>query len=441
MARMREWASLDAAARRRHDDGARARAAAVNASLNAFMQITGTPVARPEAGPLAGLPYAAKDMFRTPERMPSCGLKIPAGFGIDGNSDLITRLVATGADLVGFTGMTELAYEPSGYNATFGRVRNPWNLDVISGGSSSGSAAAVAAGAVVAALGSDTGGSLRIPAHACGVTAWKPTNGLISTRGAMPLAPTLDTIGLLARSADDLLPLVPVMAPAAAPAHPLQRAVFLDDIASDCAPAIGRCLADVVAAIEATGVAIEQRDARPAIKAIDAHALIVMQAESARTHRDLIERNVLASALQRRLAKGLEISDAIMAASVAARPQLARDFDSQVLAGADVAILPVMPIETPAADACDPASERFSPKTLYALSALTRFVNMLGYPAVALPAGFDDNGLPVAVQIVGRPGADLALLDLVRRVQSTTDWHARVPHAVAHLVPEAELRS
>ena len=113
---------------------------------------------------------------------------------------VLARLGAAGADRVGFTNMTALAYEPSGFNAARGRVRNPWNPDFVAGGSSSGSAAAVASGSVVAALGSDTGGSLRIPAHACGVSAWKPTWGLVSIAGAMALAPTLDAIGLLARS-------------------------------------------------------------------------------------------------------------------------------------------------------------------------------------------------------------------------------------------------
>jgi aspartyl-tRNA(Asn)/glutamyl-tRNA(Gln) amidotransferase subunit A len=164
------------------------------------------------AGALGGLPYAAKDMFRMPSHRPSGGFGNAADLGITGTSDLLERLAVAGADLIGFTSMTELAYEPSGFNATRGRVRNPWNLDFISGGSSSGSAAAVASGVVIAALGSDTGGSLRIPAHACGVTAWKPTYGLVSARGAMPLAPSLDTIGLLARSAADLMPLVPFMA-------------------------------------------------------------------------------------------------------------------------------------------------------------------------------------------------------------------------------------
>ena len=148
-----------------------------------------------------------------------------------------------------------------------------------------------------------------------------------------------------------------------------------------------------------------------------------------------------APVLRRRLAKGLEIADAALAESIDARPRLVHDFEEQVLAGNDVAVLPVMAILTPSAAECDPASERFSPRTLYALSRFTRFVNMLGFPAVALPAGFDDRGLPIGVQIVGRSGCDLALLELVRHVQSKTDWHGRIPTAIAHLVPEPELPS
>jgi len=438
MNRIRDWSEFDPDAQRRRREDARAHAAALGPALNAFVEIV-PPAPSGMVGPLNGLPYAAKDMFRTPTREPGCGFDTGVAFAIEGFCDPIARLSAADADLVGFTQMTELAYEPSGLNATRGRVRNPWNLAFVSGGSSSGSAAAVASGAVVAALGSDTGGSLRIPAHACGVTTLKPSYGLVSTRGAMPLAPTLDTVGLLARSAKDLLLLQPFMeSPSAAEAP--RHAVVADDIVAECDPPIRRCLTDAVAAIESVGIAIERRPALiPVLEAVDHHALIVMQGESVREHRSRVDDAALAPALRRRLAKGLDISDEMLAASAAARDHLVGQFDAAVLADGGVFVLPVMPITTPTADRCDPASERFSARTLYALSRWTRFVNMLGVPAVAMPAGFDDNGMPVGVQIVGRAGTDLALLDLVRHVQAITTWHARVPHAVAHLLPEAAL--
>ena len=386
------------------------------------------------------MPYAAKDMLRTPSHQPSGGLAGAGELGIVGNSDLLDRLDEAGADRIGFTQMTELAYEPSGINSSRGRVKNPWSLDHVPGGSSSGSAAAVASGAVSVALGSDTGGSLRIPAHCCGITAWKPTYGLISTRGAMPLAPSLDTIGILARSAADLLPLATILADLP-PSRPIRDVVVFRDVAALCATDIAKACMDLARMLSDIRTTIEHRDALSAIEAIDAHALTIMFAESARVHRDRIADPALAPVLRRRLAKGLEVADDTLAASIEARPRLIADFEDQVLAGADAAMLPVMAIPTPTAAECDPESDRFSPKTLYAMSRLTRFVNLLGFPAVAVPAGFDERGLPVAMQIVGRPGSDLALLDLVRHVQSKTEWHGRAPTAVADLLPQLETAS
>jgi aspartyl-tRNA(Asn)/glutamyl-tRNA(Gln) amidotransferase subunit A len=423
-----DWTALDDDGRRDRQDSARALAHALNPVLNAFASIEGT-----AAGNSGGLPYAAKDMFRTPGHRPGGGFGGAVDLGIADDSDVLARLDAAGADRVGFTNMTEFAYEPSGFNATTGRVRNPWNLDVIAGGSSSGSAAAVAGGAVVAALGSDTGGSLRIPAHACGITSWKPTHGAVSVRGTMPLAPSLDTIGLLARSANDMMPLVRTIA-ALQPSPPVTRAVVVKDVVADCAPAIQNAAAEIIDVIAACGITITQRPGLAAIDAIDRHALIVMQGESARTHRARLDDAAIAPALRRRLAKGLDIDDATLAASVGARAGLVRDFDEQVLAGGEVAILPVMGIPTPDAAECDPTSQRFSARTLYALSRFTRFVNMLGAPAVSLPCGFDGRGLPIGVQIVGRAGCDLALIDLAHRVQARTRWHAHIPSAIAHLV-------
>jgi len=435
MHRIPDWTSLDAAARRRWLANAHERAETLDAALNAFVAIE--PALPRSGGALDGMPYAAKDMLRTPAHRPSGGLPGAGDLGIIGESDLLDRLDVAGAGRIGFTQMTELAYEPSGFNASRGHVRNPWNLDHVTGGSSSGSAAAVASGAVAVSLGSDTGGSLRIPAHCCGVTAWKPTYGLVSTHGAMPLAPTLDTIGLLARSAADLLPVAPVLADPPA-ATPIRRVVVAHDVLALCTPDIVRAHSDLIDVLTDLQIAIDHQNALAVIDATDTHALTIMFAESARVHRASIDDPAVPAVLRRRLAKGLEVPDATLTASIAARPDLIRDFETQVLADADAAMLPVMAINTPNAAECDPASDRFSPKTLYAMSRLTRWVNVLGFPAVALPAGFDRRGLPIAMQIVGRPGSDLALLDLVRHVQSRTDWHGRVPTAIADLVPQPE---
>jgi aspartyl-tRNA(Asn)/glutamyl-tRNA(Gln) amidotransferase subunit A len=222
------------------------------------------------------------------------------------------------------------------------------------------------------------------------------------------------------------------------PAGEVTRAVVPDDVLAECDPAIRRAVTNAAAAIEADGVALDRRPALIAIDPIDRHALIVMQGESARMHRASIDDATVAPTLRRRLAKGLDISDTALAESVNARTRLVDAFDEQVLAENDVAVLPVMPIPTPAAAECDPDSDRFSPRTLYALSRFTRFVNMLGFPAASLPAGFDHRGMPIGVQIVGRAGSDLALINLVRRVQTRSDWHGQIPNAVASLIRQAE---
>jgi aspartyl-tRNA(Asn)/glutamyl-tRNA(Gln) amidotransferase subunit A len=433
--RFPDWTASSEGVRQTMRATARRYARRLDARINAF--VTVDPGSPRRSGVLDGLPYAVKDMFNAAGHAPTCGLATAGELDIRGDSDVLARLDAAGADRTGFTNMTALAYEPSGFNAARGRVRNPWNPDFVAGGSSSGSAAAVASGSVVAALGSDTGGSLRIPAHACGVSAWKPTWGFVSTAGAMELAPTLDTIGLLARGVEVLRAVAGHMAELPE-AEAITRVAVISDSIAECEPAVRRAVDDGVAALAACPVTLARVDAMAAIDAIDRHALIVLQGEAARLHRARLDDPALDRGLRRRLAKGLDIDDRTLQQSRDARPALAADSIEQVLRGAQAAVLPVMAIRTPQADECDPGSERFSPKTLYALSRLTRFVNMLGFPALALPAGFDDRGMPVALQIVGRPGSDRALLDLGCRFQAVTDWHGRIPTGIADLVLAAE---
>src|SRR5262245_10286814 len=184
--RFPDWTELDAAERARLSASAGTLARRLEAQLHAFAAFE-SETSTSARGILDGMPYAAKDIFVCATRKPQGGLARPllmANVQQGAVPDLLDR---AGGRRIGYTAMTELAYEPSGYNAVNGRVRNPWNPEFISGGSSSGSAVAVASGSVVVAVGSDTGGSLRIPAHCCGVAAWKPSFGAVSTSGAMPL--------------------------------------------------------------------------------------------------------------------------------------------------------------------------------------------------------------------------------------------------------------
>ena len=163
-------------------------------------------------GVLHGVPMAHKDMYYDAGKVVTCGSKIRRDFVATTTSTALQRLKDAGTVRLGSLQMVEFAYGPTGHNPHYGAVRNPWNVDHITGGSSSGSGSAVAARLTFAALGSDTGGSIRMPAHFCGVTGFKTTVGLISRAGAMPLSQSLDTVGPLAQTVEDCALLVGLMA-------------------------------------------------------------------------------------------------------------------------------------------------------------------------------------------------------------------------------------
>src|SRR5437899_9860543 len=164
------------------------------------------------SGPLHGVPMAHKDMYYDAGKVVTCGSRIRRDFVATTTSTALQRLKDAGSVRLGSLQMVEFAYGPTGHNVHYGAVRNPWNVDHITGGSSSGSGSAVAARLTFAALGSDTGGSIRMPAHFCGVTGLKTTYGRISRAGAMPLSQSLDTIGPLARTVEDCALLLGLMA-------------------------------------------------------------------------------------------------------------------------------------------------------------------------------------------------------------------------------------
>src|SRR5947208_1048641 len=199
--------------------------------LNAFMAIEAEPalaaadaadamLARGDRrGPLHGVPLAHKDMYYDAGKIVTCGSKIRRDWVATTTATALQRLKDAGTVRLGSLQMVEFAYGPTGHNPYYGPVHNPWRHGHITGGSSSGSGSAVAARLTFAALGSDTGGSIRMPAHFCGITGLKTTVGLISRAGAMPLSQSLDTVGPLARTAEDCALLTGLMA-GADPADP-----------------------------------------------------------------------------------------------------------------------------------------------------------------------------------------------------------------------------
>src|SRR5688572_2537491 len=180
------------------------------------------------AGVLHGVPLAHKDMYYDEGHVVTCGSKIRKDYVATTTSTALQRLKDAGTVRLGSLQMVEFAYGPTGHNPHYGAVRNPWNVDHITGGSSSGSGSAVAARLTFAALGSDTGGSIRLPAHFCGVTGLKTTVGRVSRAGAMPLSQSLDTVGPLAQTAEDCALLLSLMA-GADPEDPTAIAGSLPD--------------------------------------------------------------------------------------------------------------------------------------------------------------------------------------------------------------------
>ena len=260
----------------------------------------------------------------------------------------------------------------------------------------------------------------------------------MSAEGALPLAPFLDCVGLLARSADDLATAADVLLGVQPSSRPIETIAVCADALQETEPPVRCACEDGIAALKTLGLVISRVNALSAIAKIDEHALLILQAEAARTHAQRLDSGELSAVLSKRLSKGLAISNATLEDSRALRPSLSTDFETSVLGGADALILPVMPVRTPVWIEVDPASPRFSGRRLYELSRFCRFVNMLGWPAAAVPVGFDDRGLPVAMQIIGRAGSDRALIALAQAMQSKTGWHARVPAAIADLIANEE---
>jgi aspartyl-tRNA(Asn)/glutamyl-tRNA(Gln) amidotransferase subunit A len=342
--------------------------------------------------------------------------------------------------------MSEFAYGPTGHNSHYGAVHNPWAFHHVTGGSSSGSGAAVAARLTFAALGSDTGGSIRMPAHFCGVTGLKTTVGRISRAGAMPLSQSLDTVGPLARSAEDCALLMALMA-GADPEDPtavtgpvpdynaavqqsmkgltigVPTAFYVDDLDAE----VARILDETIAVFKREGAHIVQVEL-PDQRQFTAACQLVLAVEAAAFHkRWMIERpQDYGPQVLMRLQNGLAVPGVSYLEAMRWRgPALAAYLAA--VAGVDAVIAPVAPVAAPTIAESDVGNSPDAEAVIQRLTRFTRPVNYLGLPSLAIPTGFTASGLPVGMQLIGRSFDEATLLRIGAAFQRATDFHDRIP--------------
>jgi aspartyl-tRNA(Asn)/glutamyl-tRNA(Gln) amidotransferase subunit A len=400
---------------------------ALNGVLHAFVRVR--PTEKPSAvkGPLHGWDIGIKDCFDLTGEVASVGTPMFSTRRATRTATAVQRLIDAGAHIVGHTQMVELAFGGWGINAAMGTPRNPWDGRTVrvAGGSSSGSAVAVAARMVRAALGSDTAGSIRMPAALCGITGLKTSFGLIPEDGVFPLAPSYDSVGPMASSADDCARLFGVLTGthlASMPAPYGWRLRLLDSraYAVTVEPAVQRALDAAVDVFVRLG-ALPSRSVPPfALADLTRDAGTLIGAEAWNLHRARFEadQSTFGAELQRRFQQACAADPGTILSARAARVEASERF-RRWLPADEVLLLPTVHCSAPALESVD---ERGSP-----LGQFTRWVNHVGGCALSLPAGFDALGLPVAIQLVGRAGAEPRLLALGSAFQQVTDWHRCAP--------------
>jgi len=398
-------------------------------------------------GPLHGVPLAFKDLCFIRGLPTSCGTKTAEYFIAEQDCTAVTRLAAAGAVTLGKLNMTELAMGPFGDNAHHGHAQNPWGAGHCSGGSSSGSGVAVAAGLALGALGSDTGGSIRLPAAACGIVGLKPTYGRVSRAGAMPLSWSNDHVGPMARTVRDCALLLQVVAgrdplDATSSAQPVPDYLaslggritglrvgvpenfFFQSVHPEMEAAV-RKAADVIGHLGALVSEVRLPDPQTMSDVCN----IVSRSEGSTIHARLLRErpHEVQPVVRARLELGMQIPAYDYLQALRLRARLTRAFIAEVFAEVDILVAPVIPEPAPPlAHATDgPVHELVARQGRF--SRLTRPFNGLGLPALSVPCGFSSAGLPLAFQIVGRPFDEPTVLRVGDAYQQATDWHTRRP--------------
>lgn len=398
-------------------------------------------------GRLAGVPLAHKDMFYRVGKESSCGSAIRRHWKATETATALQRLDAAGALDLGRLNMAEFAFGPTGHNYHYGHARNPWNTARITGGSSSGSAAAVAARMVFGALGSDTGGSIRQPAHYCGLVGMKPTWGRVSRAAAMPLSYSLDTVGPLTRRVEDSALLMEILA-GADPRDPTASSLPVDAYVKAAQSGVVRglkiavprryfwdklnkpsaeLLEGALKVFAKLGVKIIEMTP-PDMEMITAASFVMVSAEASALHASWLRTrpSLYSDQVRGRLENGLALSAVDYIDSQRWRSAATAAF-LNAMNGADAVFAPVADKPAPTIAETDVAGKPEAAKTIAALTRLTRPINYLGLPSMTIPAGFVRGGLPVGFQLIGKPFDEAMLYRLGGAFESRQPTYEQVP--------------
>ncbi len=407
-----------------------------------------------DVGPLHGVPLAHKDMFYRPGRPTTCGSVIRQEFEGRETATVLRRLDQAGGIEVGTLAMVEFAMGPHGYNGHLPRCRNTWDFERIPCGSSSGSGTAVAGRLVYGALGSDTGGSIRCPAAANGVTGMSPTYGRVSRFGAMPMSFSLDVMGPLARTAQDCARLLGAIAGRdrkdasssreRVPDYEgeLMRSIvglrigvpqgYFDE---DLDPEVASLVEESLDALRSRGASVIHIDMPPVLDQVAEIHPLVMKAEGSANHGNWkrAHGDDYSDEVGKRLEAGYFIPASDYINALQFRGPALQAFTDAVFSKVDVLHTPVLPMPTPSLEATAYSSGPDYLKMVVALTRNTKVVNYLGLPALSVTCGFTPDGLPTSFQLIGRPFSEALLLRLGHQYQHETDWHIMMPKALAAL--------
>ena len=413
----------------------------LNPTFNAFITVSDvTARAESEEKTLHGIPIAVKDLFDTAGIRTTAGSKFFADHIPENDAFVVEKLKQAGATIVGKTNTHEIALGVTGNNRHYGTARNPWDKTRIPGGSSSGSAIAVLTGMSLGALGTDTGGSIRIPASLCGIIGFKPTYGRVSLRGVFPLSWNLDHVGPLTKSVADaalLLQVISIYDPIDPASIKMLTGDYLGHLVDDMEgrkiafgvgeyiegadPEVLNAVSEARKVFESLKCRVQDVDVSWMREAALANKTMT-QSDGAAVHRERLKEHPdwFGEDIRRRLEDG--------AKTTSTEYILARRTQSEVRKRCehffetyDLLILPTTPITAPLIEGLDAIEQA---------GRLTRFTapfNLTGLPALSIPCGFTKNGLPIGLQIISRAWADAKVLNAGHAFEQTTEWHTRRP--------------